>query len=115
MALYTEEEMRNQQAGALGAIGLGLLLAVSFVNTPGMLLIALYKSVSGAPLDGGQMWTFSFLVSALLLGLVRVIVGQWPKAFTLYAISCATIAGVFLFCHFGFKALFPAQFLGFFF
>ncbi|OYU10416.1 MAG: hypothetical protein CFE38_17405 [Comamonadaceae bacterium PBBC1] len=115
MPLYTEKEMQDRQAGALGAIGLVLFLAVAFVNAPGMLLLAFIKDVSGPALDIGQMWTFSLIASVLFLGTSRVMVENWSEAFKLYIIMCVAVTAFFLVCNFGFKAEFPARYLGFFF
>lgn len=117
MPLYTEEEMneRNQAGGFL----IVLLVAVAFLNAPGMLLLALLKDTSCstcsvAALDSGQMWTFSIMTSVAFLGVLRLQAKDWSKACVQYIFTCVVISAVLLVCQFGFRETFPARYLNFF-
>jgi hypothetical protein len=116
MPLYTEEEMKEKsaQGGAL----IVLLLAVAFLNSPGMLVLAVLKATSCstcsiAAFDCGQMWTFSIMTSVALLVLLRLRARDWEKACAQYIFTCIAIAVVLLVCQFGFKETFPDRYLNF--
>ena len=111
MPLYTEKELQEaQSAGALGALMI-FVLAIAFLNAPGMLLLGFAKDSFGLALDSGQMWVFSIIASLAFLIGFRVVAKRWADAAMLYLITCVAVAVILLVCSFGFKAGFPSRYL----
>ena len=111
MPLYTEKELQEAQASnALGALVV-FVLAIAFLNAPGMLLLGFAKDSLGLALDTGQMWVFSIVASLAFLIGFRVVAKEWWDAAVIYLAACVAVAVVMLVCSFGFKAAFPARYL----
>lgn len=114
MPLYTEKEMQEaQSANALGALVL-LVLALAFLNAPGMVLLGFARDSFNLALDTGQMWVFSIVASLAFLFGFRMTTKQWSDAGLIYLVTCVAVAVVMLLCSFGFKAEFPGRYLSYF-
>lgn len=85
-----------------------LVICAFFCALPGILVMALFKEVSGMPLDLGQMWTFAFVVGLGLYGLLALLRRSFVAGLKVYLLVCALILFAGLVGHFGFKAHWPA-------
>lgn len=109
----------EKSGGILGTIGefafVLIILVLLTLFMPGMLVLSIFKTISGMTLDYGQMWTFSILLSIAILIVIRLLVVDIGKALKTYAIICGLIVALMLVLHFGFKIAAPLRFLGYFF
>ena len=111
-------ERREEPSGWTILAGLFVLtcvLTLTFVNAPGMLAMAVIERQLHLSLDVAQMWTFSILCSAILLGGLYVGAGgRSSEAWRCYLAICFCVCAVLLVAQFGFKASFPARYLALF-
>ncbi len=103
-----------------GCILVLVLLALVFIFSPGMLLMAVAQSQFDLGFDRGQMWTFAVLVSvavfvAILLVCRRRGAENVAAASLLsYSVLSLLIIASLLICQHGFKAKFPERFAAYF-
>lgn len=100
----------EERKGGLGELIFSLLVICAiFCALPGVLIMALFKDVSGMPLDLGQMWTFAFVVALALYFLLALLSRSFIGGLKIYLLACALILFAGLVGHFGFKARWPAS------
>jgi hypothetical protein len=110
---------RDQTAeGAAAGAGFAVLVlvgaAVALLVLPGALLVFGAVETFGLHLDRGQLWTSASVISALIIGTLRVAVGDWSGALHRYVGASVAIGAVTLVCRFGLHAGWPIELLGMF-
>jgi len=99
----------EERKGGLGDLIFSLLVICAiFCALPGVLFMALFKEVSGIPLDLGQMWTFAFVVALGFYFLLALLRRSFIAGLKVYLLVCVFILLAGLVGHFGFKVPWPA-------
>lgn len=80
-----------------------LMLAIVFINSPGMVIFGLLKYWNVFKLDVGQMWTFSIVSSLAIFFVVFAMVREFASSLVTYLIGCSVVVACCLALYFGFK------------
>ncbi len=107
-----EQTQKKQSSGVgelLAIVVLILIAGAVFIFSPGMVLVALFKSCFSCSWDTSQLWTFGITISvAVWLGFY-IRARDFRTAFVRYLVLCGIVLGVFAFSHFGLKTKFTAD------
>ena len=107
-----EQTQKKQSSGVgdlLAVVVLILFAGAVFIFSPGMVLVAFFKSCFSCSWDTSQLWTFGITISvAVWLGFY-IRTRDFRTAFVRYLVLCGIILGVFAFSHFGLKSKFTAD------
>lgn len=107
-----EQTQRKQSSvvGDLVAIVVLILFAgVVFIFSPGMVMVALFKSCFSCSWDTSQLWTFGITISVAVWSGFYIRARDFRTAFMRYLVLCGIVLGVFAFSHFGLKSKFTAN------
>lgn len=107
------EQTQKKQSSVVGdlvaIVVLILFAGVVFIFSPGMVLVALFKSCFSCSWDTSQLWTFGITISvALWLGFC-ICARAFRTASMRYLVLCGIVLSAFAFSHFGLKSKFTAD------
>jgi hypothetical protein len=101
-------------AGAGFAVLVIVGAAIALLVLPGAATVFGAVSVLDLHIDRAQAWTFSSVISALIIGTLRAVGGDWSGALHRYVGASLAIGVVALVCRFGLHQQWPIELLGMF-
>ncbi len=95
--------------GAVGAVGLTILLFGAILVAPGALIVFWVDRMADLALDRGPLWTFAGVASAAIVAVLSAAARSLGAGVLRYFLMALGIAAFILIARFGFHADWPRE------
>src|ERR1035438_4884282 len=94
-----DENSHGGRSSFSAVVAIVILFSLVFINSPGVLFLALIVEICNITLDIGQFWTFSIIISSFIYIILKLMVNNHINW---YIKLCLVVSIFYMVAYFGF-------------